>query len=121
MVGWIIGQSLPQGISSLANGLVIGYSANIFNNNLIIRNIMMNDSRNDTWYQCVIGMQTDIMDIDSTRTLQPTEWGNATILYVAGEYLMFLMFSLRFSHACLLKVIPCISTSTTIYQIYGAT
>ena len=85
VVGWIIGQSLPQGVSFLANGLVAGYSANIFNNNLVIRNIMMNDSRNDTWYQCVIGMQGDVMDRDSTMTLQPTEWGNATILYVAGE------------------------------------
>ena len=85
MVGWIIGQNQPQGVSALANGLAAGYSANIFNNNLIIRKIMMNDSRNDTWYQCVIGTQGHVMDHDSTRTLQPTEWGNATILYVAGE------------------------------------
>ena len=70
---------------------------------------MMNDSRNDTWYQCVIGT-LDGMDHDSTMTLQPTEWGNITILYVAGKYLMF-------SLAWLLKVVPChgISTSTTIH------
>ena len=65
-----------------------GYSANIFSNNLIIKNIMMNDDRNDTWYQCVIGMQAepDGMEQESTRNLQPTEWGNITIIYVAGEY-----------------------------------
>ena len=85
VVGWIIGQSQPEGVSALANGLVAGYDANIFNNNLIIRNIIMNDSRNETWYQCVIGTQGDVMDHDSTRTLQPTEWGNITVLYVAGE------------------------------------
>ena len=85
VVGWIIGQNQPQGISALANGLVIGYSANIFSDSLIIRNIMMNDSRNVTKYRCVIGTQGDVMDRDSTMTLQPTEWGNATILYVAGE------------------------------------
>ena len=45
----------------------------------------MNDSRNDTLYQCVIGMKDDVMDRHSTRTLQPTDCGNATILYVAGE------------------------------------
>ena len=45
----------------------------------------MNDSRNETKYQCVIGTQADVMDHDSTMTLQPTEWDNATILYVAGE------------------------------------
>ena len=99
VVGWIIGQSQPEGVSALANGLVAGYSANIFNNNLIIRNIIMNDSRNETWYQCVIGMQDDGMSIDSTMILQPTRWGNITILYVAGEYLML-------SHAWLSKVIP---------------
>ena len=44
----------------------------------------MNDSRNDTLYQCVIGTE-DVMDRDSFRTLQPTDWGNATILHVAGE------------------------------------
>ena len=46
---------------------------------------MMNDSRNGTWHQCVIGMEADRMDDDSTMTLQPTEWGNIIILYVAGK------------------------------------
>ena len=82
VAAWTLGQNQPLGVSALANGLVIGYSANIFNNNLIIKNIMMNDSRNETWYQCVIGIwQAD----EDTMTLQPIEWGNITILYVAGE------------------------------------
>ena len=74
---------------------------------------MMNDSRNDTWYQCVIGMQADRTNDDSTMTLQPIEWGNITILYVAGECLMF-------SHALLLKVIPYLRMYKCV-QFYGTT
>ena len=80
---WIIGQSQPQGVGSLAGGLVTGYSANIFSYNLIIRNIMMNDDRNGTLYQCVIGIQEELDRM--AETLQIIQHCNITILYVAGE------------------------------------
>ena len=51
-----------------------GYSADGVNNNLIIKNITMNDDRSGTWYQCVI-----------LRSGAVVESGNITILRVAGE------------------------------------
>ena len=62
------------GVSSLANGLVAGYSADTRSKDLIIKNITMNDDRSGTWYQCVI-LRSDAV----------VESGNITILYVAGE------------------------------------
>ena len=68
------------GVSSLSNGLVVGYSADGVNNHLIIKNITMNDDRSGTWYQCVI-----------LRSGAVVESGNITILRVAGEYQCRLM------------------------------
>ena len=62
------------GVNSLANGLEAGYSADGVNNDLIIKNITMNDDRSGTWYQCVI-----------LRSGAVVESGNITILHVAGE------------------------------------
>ena len=42
----------PYGVSSLANGLVAGYSTDGINNDLTIKNITMNDDRSGTWYLC---------------------------------------------------------------------
>ena len=71
---WLIDQT-SHGVSSLANGLVAGYSADRVNSDLIIKNITMNDDRSGTWYQCVILRSDDTV----------VESGNITILRVAGE------------------------------------
>ena len=76
--GWIIDHSIPHGINVLVNGGVRGYSADLLNNNLIIKNIAMNDSRNGSEYQCVITRTGGYND-------QILESGNITILHVAGE------------------------------------
>ena len=78
--GWMIDLT-SHGVLSLANGLVAGYSANIFNNNLIIKNITINDDRSGTWYQCVT-----LRSIEGSHHNEVLESGNITILYVAGEY-----------------------------------
>ena len=74
-VAWIISFN-QYGVSSLANGILDGYSADINSNNLIVKNIVMNDDRNNTEYRCVIIMSGVIVN-DS----------DPTFLYVAGEYL----------------------------------
>ena len=74
--GWMTDHIL-YGAGSLANGILAGYSADVFTNNLIIKNIMMNDDRSGTWYQCVI--------LRATHHHEVLEIGNITILYVAGE------------------------------------
>ena len=76
--GWIIHHSLPRGISFLVNGGVDGYSAGLLNNNLIIKNIAMNDIRNDSEHQCVIYRADGFYD-------QVVERGDIIILFVAGE------------------------------------
>ena len=47
-------------------------------NNIIVEDIMMNDSRNGSVYICVIPQISPTPDIE----------GNPTILYVAGEYVL---------------------------------
>ena len=79
-VAWIMDRMGPYGLNSIQNGIAPGYTTTLGSNNLIVQNIMMNDDRNDTEYQCVIGTQDE-----DTMLLQPTEMGNITILYVAGE------------------------------------
>ena len=79
---WLIGTvQVPYGVNSLAGSILAGYSANVHNNNLIIKNIRMNDDRNDTEYQSVIGTPGTV-----PGTLDVVERGNVTILYIAGEY-----------------------------------
>ena len=72
---WIINYLLYR-IQQLHQGIIAGFSSN--GNNLIIENIMMNDDRNNTEYQCVT--------VRSTATDSIIDWGDSTILYVAGEY-----------------------------------
>ena len=79
---WIIGNVYDlYEINSLTNGILAGYSADLHNNNLIIKNIRMNDSRNNTEYQSVIGTPGTV-----PGTLDVAESGNVTILYVASKY-----------------------------------
>ena len=77
--GWIIDHSLPYGIGVLANSGLLGHSADLHSNNLMIKNIAMNDSRNGSEYQCVIFKTGDFNN-------KVVESGNVTILHVAGEY-----------------------------------
>ena len=81
---WLIGTDhvqVPYEVNSLINGILTGYSADLHNNDLIIKNIRMNDNRNDTEYQSVIGTPGTV-----PGTLDVVESGNVTILYVAGKY-----------------------------------
>ena len=73
-VTWIINLK-KYNVTSLSNGILDGYSADINSNNLIVKNIVMNDNRNNTECRCAIIMSDTI-----------TEDSDPTILYVAGEY-----------------------------------
>ena len=52
--GWLVNNEGPYRISALRNDILTRYSATLDNSNLIVENIMMNDSRNDSEYRCVI-------------------------------------------------------------------
>ena len=83
-VAWIINSMTPYGLSTIHNGTVSGYTNNLSSSNLIIENIMMNDDRNGTEYQCVI--LTVVMRENDTVMTEITQRSDTTILYVAGEY-----------------------------------
>ena len=76
IAAWLIGYSGPYTLKQLHNGIWPGYNSK--GNNLIIENIMMNDDRNETEYQCVT--------VRSTATKSIIDLSDLTILYVAGEY-----------------------------------
>ena len=65
----------PYGINSLVNGIVSGYSATLCGNNIIVKDIVMNDARNDSYYYCVRARGTHILNES-----------DPTFLYVAGKY-----------------------------------
>ena len=89
-ITWIIDFNY-RGVNALNSGRVPGYSADIHNSNLIIRNIVMNDNRNDTEYRCVIEI-SDVIVNDGNETF---------LLYVAGEYLYCVIIN---NHACICYV-----------------
>ena len=68
----------PYGVNSLHNGILDGYSAHAHTTSIIILNIMMNDGRNGTEYQC--GM---------IRGLFLEQESDAILLYVAGGFQCF--------------------------------
>ena len=76
-VEWLVNNMGPYGINALRNGILAGYNTTLGSNNLIVENIMMNDDRNDTEYQCVIVSQ-------GTSTIQRES--DLIFLLVAGEY-----------------------------------
>jgi len=49
--GWTV-NTRPYGVNALQNGILPGYSSN--GRNIIVENIMMNDSRNGSYYRCVL-------------------------------------------------------------------
>ena len=71
-VSWLINDMGPYEVTALLNGTLTGYSSN--GNNLIVQNIIMNDVRNGSNYNCVINITTAIL-----------RRGHPTILYIAGE------------------------------------
>ena len=79
VVGWLVNLGGPHGISAIRNGILdeFGYTTNLGSNNLIVENIMMNDGRNDSMFQCVITLQ------GTTTILRES---NQTILFIAGTY-----------------------------------
>ena len=73
-VAWIINYN-RYNVASLSSGTLDGYSADINSSNLIVKNIVMNDDRNNTEHRCSIIMSD-----------MKTEDSDPTFLYVAGEY-----------------------------------
>ena len=77
--GWLVNNEVLYSISAIRSGIMIGHSATLDNNILIVENIMMNDDRNGSEYRCVImyaiGMAT-FADI--------IEESDPIFLYVAG-------------------------------------
>jgi len=71
---WEIGHAGLYGVNALLNGQLPGYSTN--ERNIIVENIMMNDSRNGTEYRCMLFNNMGTMLNES----------DPIILYVAGEY-----------------------------------
>ena len=66
----------PYGKNSLINGIVSGYTASLYgNSNLIVKDIVMNDARNNSDYYCVRARGTHILNESYL-----------TVLYVAGKY-----------------------------------
>ena len=79
-VAWVINGMRPYEINAIHGGIVSGYANDLGSNNLLVTSIMMDDDRNDTEHQCVIGISGVLQN-----TLQLIERGNVFILYVAGE------------------------------------
>ena len=69
-ISWLVNHTGPYGANALLNGLLPGYSTDIVTNSIIIQSITINDSRNNTEYQC------------ESRG-RPS--GQRYLLYVAGE------------------------------------
>ena len=84
LIGWIINQE-AHALNSIQNGIEPGYTANLGSNNLIVQNIMMNDDRNDTEYQCAIVIVGE-KEGDTPAKTEVIRRSEPTILYVAGEY-----------------------------------
>ena len=74
-IGWLIDHTGPYGVNSFLSGILDGYSADVVTNSIIILNIMMNDSRNGTEYQCGI-MKGLFLEQES----------DPITLYVTGEF-----------------------------------
>ena len=73
---WRINGSLPAySLSNLRDGAAPGHNVS-GRNNIVIEDIMMNDVRNGSQYQCEINSDDFLNSV----------LGNLTILYVAGEF-----------------------------------
>ena len=79
-IGWVVNDE-PYRINGIRNGILTGYTATLDSTNLIVENIMVNDVRNGSEYQCVIIPAQGIVTVDDI-----IDESDSTILYVAGEY-----------------------------------
>ena len=76
---WLINNMGPYRLNAIRDGTLAGYTgAGSDSNNLIVKNIALNDDRNGTDYRC-LEVPQDIL------SLAIVEESNSTILYVAGE------------------------------------
>ena len=82
--GWLVNNMGPYRVNALRGGSLAGYTVeqetNLNSNNLIVKNIMMNDDRNGSDYRCVIVPAQGILSLGNIM-----EESDPTILYVAGE------------------------------------
>jgi len=86
-IAWTVNSVRPYGLNALLNDILDGHSSN--GRNIIVENIMMNDSRNGSYYRCVITQ-------DRTTIVHG---GNLIFLYVAGEYQYAIeLFKLLYMH-----------------------
>ena len=74
MVSWSINNQIRYSLSELFSGTVRGYSSS--GNNLIVKDIVMNDSRHGDLYRCWIQSTDD----GTTFTVN-----NQYFIYIAGE------------------------------------
>ena len=80
--GWLVSNAGLYNlyrINAIRIGILTGYTATLDSTNLIVENIMMNDSRNGSDYRCVIIPAQGIYIADII------DESNPTILYIAGE------------------------------------
>jgi len=73
----------PYEINALRNDLVPGYSANVNNSNIIVKNIMMNDGRNRTEYRCVLfnNMGTRLNESDPI-VVDEYQYNKLTVIFI---------------------------------------
>ena len=83
-IGWLIDHTGPYRVNTLLNGVLDGYSSHHRTNSIIILNIMMNDSRNGTEYQCVSRSYIYYNYYDYFVIEQYSDI--IFLLYVAGEF-----------------------------------
>ena len=69
---WMINDMGPYGLVTLREDRLAGYSSN--GNNLIVKNVTVNDVRNGSYYNCV-----------RTSRIAILRQSNPTTLYIAGE------------------------------------
>ena len=101
---------IPHGINSLHNGLVPGYSANVNNANIIVKNIMMNDSRSGTEYRCMLFNKMGTR-LDESYPI---------ILRVVGEY-QYNMYTVIFnsiSRVCICSIYCYRINCVTEYRLF---
>ena len=87
----MINHNGPFRVQLLYNGILTGYSSK--GNNLIIKNIMMNDNRNGSEYQCVILEQDTATILDES---------NLVLLFVTGEYCIATDIMYMYTYVCIM-------------------
>ena len=79
---WLINNFVgPYSLTAIRSGVLAGYTGvDSYSNNLVVKNIMMNDDRNGSDYRCV---KVPAQDTPSIGNIDKES--DPTILYVAGE------------------------------------